>query len=144
MATAAALIVPKVADSLRNLVSRSSYAHFKHYLQLSIVSAHDRRFKFETQVFQTGFIALFTRQKNFEGLVWLLKMVFKCRNAWCAPSMDRAIVHCQRYPLRKPKLSRNKDILSDHFSVLNFCLVFFFFLLLGGFFVVSVRLFIVI
>ena len=127
-------MVPKAADSLPNLVSRSSYAHFKHYLQLSRVSAQDRRFKFETQVFQTGFIALFTRQKNFEGLVRLLKMVFKCRNAWCAPSMDRAIVHCQRYPLRKPKLSRNEDILSEHFSVLNFCLVFFLFLLLGGFY----------
>ena len=93
MATAAALMVPKAADSLPNLVSRSSYAHFKHYLQLSRVSAHDRRVKFETQVFQTGFIALFTRQKNFEGLVRLLKMVFKCRNAWCAPSMDRVTVH---------------------------------------------------
>ena len=49
MATAAALIVPKVADSLRNLVSRSSYAHFKQYLQLSnqlSISVHDKSFKF--------------------------------------------------------------------------------------------------
>ena len=43
------------------------------------------------------------RQKNFEGLVQLLKMVFKCRIAWCALSMDRAIVHCQRYVLGKKK-----------------------------------------
>ena len=52
----------------------------------------------------------------------------------CPKHGSREIVHCQRYPLRKPKLSRNEDILSEHFSVLNFCLVFFLFLLLGGFY----------
>ena len=59
-------------------------------------------------------------QNNFEALVWLLKMVFECSIAWCDLGLGRAIVHCQRNHLRKPKFSRNRAILSAHFSGVKF------------------------
>ena len=55
-------------------------------------------------------------QNNFEAPVWLLKMVFECSIVWCDLRMGRSIVHCQRNHPRKPKFSRNRAILPDHFS----------------------------
>ena len=54
-------------------------------------------------------------KNNFVAPVWLLKMVFEYRIAWCDLGLGRAIVHCHRNHLRKPKFSRNRAILSDHF-----------------------------
>ena len=45
------------------------------------------------------------------------KMVFKFSIAWCDLRMSRAIVHLKRNHVRKPRFSRNKAILSDHFSI---------------------------
>ena len=64
-------------------------------------------------------------QNNFEAPVWLLKMVFECSIAWCDLGLGRAIVHCQRNHLRKPKFSRNRAILSAHFSGVKFYNGFF-------------------
>ena len=64
-------------------------------------------------------------QNNFEAPVWQLKMVFECSIAWCDLGLGRAIVHCQRNHLRKPKFSRNRTVLSDHFSGVNFYTDFF-------------------
>ena len=59
-------------------------------------------------------------QNNFEAPVWQLKMVFECSIAWCDLGLGRATVHCQRNHPRKPKFSRNRAILSDHFSGVKF------------------------
>ena len=59
-------------------------------------------------------------QNNFEAQVWQLKMVFECSIAWCDLGLGRATVHCQRNHPRKPKFSRNRAILSDHFSGVKF------------------------
>ena len=59
-------------------------------------------------------------QNNFEAPVWLLKMVFECSIVWCDLRMGRSIVHCQRNHPRKPKFSRNRAILPDHFSGVKF------------------------
>ena len=63
-------------------------------------------------------------QNNFEAPVWLLKMVFECSITWCDLGLGRAIVHCQRNHLRKPKFSRHRAILSDHFQGWNSTLFF--------------------
>ena len=52
---------------------------------------------------------------------WLLKRVFECSIAWCDMGLGRTIVLCQRNHLRKPK-SRNRAILSAHFSGVKFCM----------------------
>ena len=44
---------------------------------------------------------------------------------WCYLRLGRAIVHCQRNHLRKPKFSRNRAILSAHFSGVKFYNGFF-------------------
>ena len=59
-------------------------------------------------------------QNNFEAQVWQLKMVFECSIAWCDLGLGRATVHCQRNHPRKPKFSRNRAILSDHFLGVKF------------------------
>ena len=71
-------------------------------------------------------------QNNFEAPVWQLKMVFECSIAWCDLGLGRATVHCQRNHPRKPKFSRNRAILSDHFSVMKFYNVFFFIVFFGS------------
>ena len=58
-------------------------------------------------------------QNNFEAPVWLLKS-FECSIVWCDLRMGRSIVHCQRNHPRKPKFSRNRAILPDHFSGVKF------------------------
>ena len=55
----------------------------------------------------------------------LLKMIFECSIARCDVGLGRAIVQCQKNPLRKPKLSINRAILSAHFSAVKFCIGFF-------------------
>ena len=67
-----------------------------------------------------------------------LKMIFECSIARCDVGLGRAIVQCQKNPLRKPKLSINRAILSAHFSAVKFCIVFFCWI---GFFLVLHRLF---
>ena len=54
-----------------------------------------------------------------------LKMIFECSIARCDEGLGRAIVQCQKNPLRKPKLSINRAILSAHFSAVKFCIGFF-------------------
>ena len=54
-----------------------------------------------------------------------LKMIFECSIARCDVGLGRAIVQCQKNPLRKPKLSINRAILSAHFSAVKFCIGFF-------------------
>merc|ERR1719382_2239363 len=54
-----------------------------------------------------------------------LKMIFECSIARCDAGLGRAIVQCQKNPLRKPKLSINRAILSAHFSAVKFCIGFF-------------------
>merc|ERR1711989_58443 len=54
-----------------------------------------------------------------------LKMIFECSIAMCDVGLGRAIVQCQKNPLRKPKLSINRAILSAHFSAVKFCIGFF-------------------
>ena len=68
----------------------------------------------------------------------LLKMIFECSIARCDVGLGRAIVQCQKNPLRKPKLSINRAILSAHFSAVKFCIGFFCWI---GFFLVLHRLF---
>ena len=67
-----------------------------------------------------------------------LKMIFECSIARCDVGLGRAIVQCQKNPLRKPKLSINRAILSAHFSAVKFCIGFFCWI---GFFLVLHRLF---
>ena len=70
-----------------------------------------------------------------------LKMIFECSIARCDVGLGRAIVQCQKNPLRKPKLSINRAILSAHFSAVKFCIGFFcwigFFWFCIGFFVIG-------
>merc|ERR1712115_545721 len=54
-----------------------------------------------------------------------LKMIFECSIARCDVGPSRAIVQCQKNPLRKPRLSINRAILSAHFSAVKFCIGFF-------------------
>ena len=54
-----------------------------------------------------------------------LKMIFECSIAMCDVGLGRAMVQCQKNPLRKPKLSINRAILAAHFSAVKFCIGFF-------------------
>ena len=68
------------------------------------------------------------------------KMIFECSIARCDVGLGRAIVQCQKNPLRKPKLSINRAILSAHFSAVKFCIGFMrTFLLLSCKFAFTVR-----
>ena len=63
---------------------------------------------------------------NYLSFLTYLKMVFECSIAWCDLGLVRAIVHCQRNHLSKPKFSRNRTISSSQFSGGKFYIGFFF------------------
>ena len=83
-------------------------------------------------------------QNNFDPPVWVTQNGFRVQHCMCDVVLGRAMVHCQRNPLRKPKISRNRAILSDHFSGVKFCIGFFLARLFSGsalaFFVMDVAI----
>ena len=98
--------------------------------QIPLLSSHPCPLMVDPHIRYTKFCIGFkirkSRCRTTLGLRFgLLKMVFECSIAWCDLRLGRAIVHCQRNHLRKPKFSRNRAILSDHFSGVKFSNGFF-------------------